>query len=230
MYSPGGATLLDASLCTLAALSTSSRVCCLWLHSCCCCCCYCFFLVVKPHCYAQHKNAACCYWCSVISVCVCGTQLWGLQNGWSCHLGSALGVTRTHAHTALCPGLPGSAGARNVKPIWILLKQQTVSGISWAKCKSASHSRQITTPAPHHSVFTGRMPFLPPNQQHQSTEGSWTQRDYTKNVLSVAVGMSDYLNNCYYYCWINITQVDGYCCRYQRDMGRLWLVTSGTST
>ena len=73
-------------------------------------------------------------------------------------------------------------------------------------------------------------PPLPPNQQHQSTEGSWTQRDYTKNVLSVAVGMSDYLTNCYYYCWINITQVDGYCCRYQRDMGRLWLVTSGIST
>jgi len=24
----------------------------------------------------------------------------------------------------------------------------------------------------HHSVFTGRMPFLPPNQQHQSTEGN----------------------------------------------------------
>jgi len=23
-------------------------------------------------------------------------------------------------------------------------------------------------PAPHHSVFTGRMPFLPPNQQRQS--------------------------------------------------------------
>jgi len=26
-------------------------------------------------------------------------------------------------------------------------------------------------PAPHHSVFTGRMPFLPHNQQRQSTEG-----------------------------------------------------------
>ena len=26
-------------------------------------------------------------------------------------------------------------------------------------------------PAPHHSVFTGRMFFLPPNQQRQSTEG-----------------------------------------------------------
>ena len=32
----------------------------------------------------------------------------------------------------------------------------------------APHSRQITMPVPHHS---GRMPFLPPNQQHQSTEG-----------------------------------------------------------
>jgi len=26
-------------------------------------------------------------------------------------------------------------------------------------------------PAPHH-CFTGRMPFLPPNQQRQSTEGT----------------------------------------------------------
>jgi len=26
-------------------------------------------------------------------------------------------------------------------------------------------------PLPHHSVFTGRMPFLLPNQQRQSTEG-----------------------------------------------------------
>ena len=26
------------------------------------------------------------------------------------------------------------------------------------------------TPAPHHSVFSGQMPFLPPSQQRQSTE------------------------------------------------------------
>jgi len=38
--------------------------------------------------------------------------------------------------------------------------------------QSAPRSRQITTPAPHHSVFTGWMPFLPPNQQRQSTEGT----------------------------------------------------------
>ena len=46
------------------------------------------------------------------------------------------------------------------------------SGISWAMYKSAPCSRQMTTSAPHHSVFTGRMPFLPPNQQRQSTGGA----------------------------------------------------------
>jgi len=57
--------------------------------------------------------------------------------------------------TALFPGLPGWAGTRKVKPIWILLKQETVSGcgISWAICKSAPCSRLITMPAPHRSVF-----------------------------------------------------------------------------
>jgi len=52
-------------------------------------------------------------------------------------------------------GLPGSAGTRKVKPMWILLKQEIVSGsgISWAICKSAARCRQITTPVPHHSVF-----------------------------------------------------------------------------
>ena len=57
--------------------------------------------------------------------------------------------------TALFPGLPVWAGTRKVKSVWILLKQETVSGsgISRAVCKSAPRSRQITTPAPHHSVF-----------------------------------------------------------------------------
>jgi len=44
-------------------------------------------------------------------------------------------------------------------------------GISWAICKSAPRPRQTTTPASHHSVFTGQMPFLTPNQQRQNIEG-----------------------------------------------------------
>jgi len=89
--------------------------------------------------------------------------------------------THTHTHTqpfnGPFPGLPRWAGTSKLKPVWILLKQQTTSGsgISWAICRSAPHSRLITTPAPHHSrFFTGRMLFLPPNQQRQSTEG-WIQ-------------------------------------------------------
>jgi len=51
--------------------------------------------------------------------------------------------THTHTHTrltALCPGLPGWAGTRKVKPTWILLKQETVSGseIRWAICRCPS--------------------------------------------------------------------------------------------
>ena len=80
----------------------------------------------------------------------------------------------THPFNGPFPGLPRWAGTRKVKPIWILLKQETESskGISWAICKSAPRCRQITTPEPHNSVFTGWMPFLPPNQQRQSTEGT----------------------------------------------------------
>ena len=55
------------------------------------------------------------------------------------------------------------------------------SGISWAICKSA----------PHHSVFTGRMPFLPPNQQRQSTEGNTPQdipSKYNQQLFCSRVG------------------------------------------
>ena len=65
-------------------------------------------------------------------------------------------VKHTHNHlTALFPGLPRWAATRKVKPMWILLKQESGSGIRWAICKSAPHIRQITTPAPHHSVLYG---------------------------------------------------------------------------
>ena len=74
---------------------------------------------------------------------------------WPCLLSSTHTHTHTHPFNGPFPGLPGLAGTRKVKPIWILLKQETVSGsgISWAICKSATRSRQITTPASHHSVF-----------------------------------------------------------------------------
>ena len=47
------------------------------------------------------------------------------------------------------------------------------SGISRTICKqSAPHSRQKTTSTHHHSMFTGQMLVLTPNQQCQSTVGT----------------------------------------------------------
>ena len=94
------------------------------------------------------------------------------------------GRAHTHTHTHTHPFSGPFSGTTRVsryqkcKPVWISLKQETVngSGFSWAVCKSAPRSRQITTPAPYHSVFTGRMPFLTPNQQRQCTEGKGTER------------------------------------------------------
>jgi len=73
----------------------------------------------------------------------------------------------THTHTrltALFSGLPRWAGTRKAKAIWILLKQETVSGsgISWNICKSAPRSRQITMPAYHHSVLQAGCPSCHP--------------------------------------------------------------------
>jgi len=76
---------------------------------------------------------------------------------------------------ALFPGLPCWASTRKVKPIWILLKQEKVSGrgISWAICKSASCCKQITMPAPHYSVFY-RPDALPAAQPTASKH--WRQK------------------------------------------------------
>ena len=85
--------------------------------------------------------------CADAILCYCGTVLFPVLTAYCIHTHTRL--------TALFLGLHGWAGTRKAKPNWILLKQETVSGsgISWAICKSAPRSRQITTPVPYHSVF-----------------------------------------------------------------------------
>ena len=91
---------------------------------------------------------------------------------------------------ALCPGLPRWAGTRKVKPIRILLKQETVSGsgIIWAICKSAPRSRQITTPVPHHSVFY-RPDALPAAQPTASKH--WRQIENALTMCNIDKCWSD---------------------------------------
>ena len=91
-------------------------------------------------------------------------------------------LTCTHPFNGPFPGLPRWASTRKVKlPIRISLKQETTSGsgISWAICKSASRSRQITMPVPHHIVFY-RPDALPAAQPTASKH--WTQHVNKNNV------------------------------------------------
>ena len=64
------------------------------------------------------------------------------------------------------------ASTRKVKQIWILLKQETASGsgTSWAICKSASRSRQITMPASHPSFLQTGCPSCHPTNSVKATK------------------------------------------------------------
>jgi len=108
----------------------------------------------------------------VYSVCPTGSNFTHLHNMSRCcyaRISSSKNCNYTHTHThtrltALFRDYPGEPVPER-KPIWILLKQETVSGIgiSWAICKSATRSRQITMPAPHRPVFY-RPDALPADQ------------------------------------------------------------------
>ena len=68
----------------------------------------------------------------------------------------------THPFNGPLSGTTQVSQYQKDKTNMVLLKQETVSGscISWAICKSAPRSRQITMPAPHHSVFYRPDPLL----------------------------------------------------------------------
>ena len=99
-------------------------------------------------------------------------------------------ITHTDTFNSPFPGLPRWAGTRKVKPIWILLKQETASGsgISWATCKSAPCSRQITTPAPHHSVFyrPDALPVAQPTALKQKVESINHKKNNCKEIGKLA--------------------------------------------
>jgi len=111
----------------------------------------------------------------------CWNQAWMLQTFLnSTNFSIVPGLRYYYYYTHLMASFPaqhGQAGIEKVKPVWFKWGKRWwffgYSGISWAMCKqSAPRCRQITTPTPHHSIFTGRVLFLMPNQQCQSTEDS----------------------------------------------------------
>jgi len=93
----------------------------------------------------------------------------------------------THIHsTALWPGLPGWASTRKVKPIWILLKKETMSGsgIRWAICKSATRSRR--QPSQHPTTKDFLLPAAQPKASKHWRHGSQFINYLTVNYLLLA--------------------------------------------
>jgi len=61
-----------------------------------------------------------------------------------------------------------------------------VASAAWTVCKQfapCSRRRQTTIPAAHHSIFTGRMLFVMPNQQCQSTEARYIATELFTSVI-----------------------------------------------
>jgi len=52
----------------------------------------------------------------------------------------------------------------------------------------------LKAPPPQPQFFTGRMPFLPPNQQRQSTEGTFSQ--FNDNDINTAI---DFVKETHFY-------------------------------
>ena len=101
-------------------------------------------------------------------------------------------VTHTHPFNDHFSGTTRVSRYQKGKPIWILLKQETVSssGISWAICKSAPRSRQLTMPAPHYSGFS-RPDALPAAQQTASKHWRPKNTTYTWSLnLDRRLGIS----------------------------------------
>jgi len=101
--------------------------------------------------------------------------------------------TPTHLFNGPFAGLPGWTGTRKVKPIWILLKQETVSGsgISWAISKSAPRSRQITTPVPHRSVFLqAGCPSCHPTNSVKTLKGFKALKDQSTEGIQSTISLA----------------------------------------
>jgi len=85
-------------------------------------------------------------------------------------------VTRTHTHTRLTARFSKTTRVSRYRKGKTNLDFTEARDSEWrwhqlGNMQVCTLLQTNNTPAPHHSVFfTGRMPFLPPNQQRQSTE------------------------------------------------------------
>ena len=83
----------------------------------------------------------------------------------------------THTHTqpfnGLWSGTTRVGWYQKKQFFWIFVEQGKIMGAEAPTVRVDATPTELTAPPPPQPprFFTGRMPFLPPNQQRQSTEG-----------------------------------------------------------
>ena len=75
-----------------------------------------------------------------------------------------------------------------VKPVWILLKQETVSGsgISWAMQVCTSLQRDNHASTPPLSFFTGQMPFHCPTNSVKALKAIRTEKSGAASIWNIS--------------------------------------------
>jgi len=92
------------------------------------------------------------------------------------HATASVTITHLHTHnrfTALFPGPPGWAGGRReLLDFMVQGKINRGRHTDHPAGRHSSRTNQCPPPPSPPIFFAGQMPFLPPNQQRQSTEGN----------------------------------------------------------
>ena len=108
---------------------------------------------------------------------------------------------------SLFPGSPGWTSAR--RELLDFMVQGKINTGRHTDHLAGRHSIRTNQcpPPPSPIFFTGRMPFLPPNQQHQSTEGNQCIRIREKTLSSTVLpALSPYHKNWYHKNWKELIQ------------------------
>jgi len=102
----------------------------------------------------------------------------------------ALSITPHNRFTALFLGPPRWAHAR--RELLDFMVQGKINRGRHTDHLAGRHSIRLTSARLHHTpqFFTGQMPFLPPNQQCQSTEGNYRIRIREKMLESSSMVLS----------------------------------------
>jgi len=106
----------------------------------------------------------------------------------------------THPFNGPLSGITLVAGTRKVEPVWILLYEARDSEWQWRQlghmqgCTSLQTDNHASSPAPHHSLFTGRFPSCCPTNTVKALKALITNDIKTISEFQYLLGKVAFTN------------------------------------